>query len=304
MKQLVYPFLILILLLSASCRQEPAKAFKAKPFFENVKGIQFTEVRRAFDNGLSFDDQGFQLEPAWRMNFLSDDSVRLYNPLENRSYHFHVHYDHDSVINMARVWLRVKKVNRDSLVFQLLQLEGKNISAKRSNIYMTFYSDNYIRNVLRNDIDQLRKPRRNDSLFISKKVKTAESKLKLAFAARVPVQLKSKSPAITVERVKASKDFLTGEGLSDEYMWPEFKITIKPAYKDFIYSFTLTVDENGRMHFGRSNVYIMPEFEESRKRIMKGITDVYLQNLLDITPGETLGIPHASTISVKVKGRK
>src|SRR5689334_1274604 len=113
--------LFLVVLLSASCNQEQPKGFRSLPFFREVIGTQFTEVRRAFDNGLSFDKQGFQLEPDWRVKFLSDDSVRLYNPLEDQSYNFHVHYDHDSVINMGRVWLRVKNVNRDSLKLQLLQ---------------------------------------------------------------------------------------------------------------------------------------------------------------------------------------
>ena len=302
MRQFCYALLILSTLLSASCNKQPPKAFKALPFFSNVKGIQFTEVRRAFDTGLSFDKQGFQLEPGWRMKFLSDDSVRLFNPLEDRSYNFHVHYDHDSVINMARVWLRVKMVSPDSLKFQLLQVEGKNVSDERSNIYMTFYADRYIQDVLHSNAEDLRKPSRKDSLYIRKKVKQAGNRPELAFAAREPVLLKSKSPAIKVEKVKVSPDFLSGKGLSDQYLSPEYRILIKPAYKDFNYSFTVTVDTAGKMHLGKSTVYIMPEFEESRKRVMKGIMEVYLQNLLDIRPGKTLGLKHPSVVTLHVKG--
>lgn len=302
MKQSGCLFLMLISLLLASCKDPPAKGFKSLPFFTDVKGIQFTEVRRAFDSGLSFDQQGFQLEPGWRMKFLSDDSVRLYNPLEDRSYNFHVHYDHDSVINMARVWLRVKKVSPDSLKFQLLQVEGRNVSGERSNIFMTFYADRYIKEVLKIDAEELKKPSREDSLFVRSKVKKAANRPDKAFAAREPVLLEAKSPAITVEKKEVSPDVLTGQGLSDHYISPEYRIRIKPAYKDFNYSFTVTVDTAGRMHFGKSTVHIMPEFEESRKRVMKGIMDVYLQNLLKISPGRTLGMKHPSVITLYVKG--
>ena len=294
--------LILMALSSFSCRQEPVKAFQTLPFFTDVKGIQFTEVRRAFDNGLSFDTTGFQLEPAWRMNFLSDDTVRLYNPLEDRSYNFHVHYDHDSVINMARVWLRVKKVTKDSLKFQLLQVEGRNISGERSNIFMTFYADSYIKNRLHTTADELRKPNRKDSLYVHKKINQAVNSPKAAFAARKPVELSPKSPTIKVEKEEVEVNFLSGQGLSDEYLSPEFNIVINPAYKDFKYSFTVTVDPERRMHFGKSTVYVMPEFEETYNRVMKGIMDVYLQNLLEIRPGTTLGMAHPSVITVNVKG--
>ncbi|HUH33807.1 MAG TPA: hypothetical protein VLZ28_07615 [Daejeonella sp.] len=295
-------FLILLTLWLSSCKQEPVKAFQTLPFFSDVRGIQFTEVRRAFDNGLSFDTTGFQLEPAWRMKFLSDDTVRLYNPLEDRSYNFHVHYDHDSVINMARVWLRVKKVTKDSLKFQLLQVEGRNVSSERSNIFMTFYADSYIKNKLGTTAEELRKPKKNDSLFVRRKIKEAVNRPKAAFAARTPVELSSKSPAIKVKKVKVEADFLSAQGLSEEYMSPEFNIIINPAYKDFNYSFTVTVDTHRRMHFGKSTVYMMPEFVETYNRVMKGIMEVYLQNLLNIQPGETLGIAHPSEITVNVKG--
>jgi hypothetical protein len=37
---------------------------------------------------------------------------------------------------------------------------------------------------------------------------------------------------------------------------------------------------------------------------MKGITNGYLKHYLKVTPGTTLGIPHASKILVYVKGTK
>ncbi|NEU10127.1 hypothetical protein GZH53_17520 [Flavihumibacter sp. R14] len=295
--------LLLFVLFSASCNKEQPKGFKSLPFFREVIGTQFTEVRRAFDNGLSFDKQGFQLEPDWRVKFLSDDSVRLYNPLEDQSYNFHVHYDHDSVINMGRVWLRVKNVSRDSLKLQLLQIEGRNVSAERSNIYMTFYSDQYISG-LKTSAEQLRKPNVKDSLFVRNKIKQGGNRPAHAFGAREPVRLIPKSPRIKVEKLALEKDPAGAQALSDEYLSPEYKVVITPAYKDFNYSFTATVDTNGRLYFGKSTVYLMPEFEESQNRVMKGIMDVYLQNLLEIRPGKTLGMEHPSLITLHVKGVK
>lgn len=287
-----------------SCNQEQPKGFKTLPFFSEVIGTQFTEVRRSFDSGLAFDKQGFQLEPDWRIKFLSDDTAKIYNPVEKRTYNFHVHYDHDSVINMARSWFRVKYVAKDSLRLQLLQVEGRNVSAERSNIFMTFYSDRYIRDVLKTSEVELRKPRACDSLYVRNKIKQAANRPDKAFGAREPVRLSSKSPAIRVEKLGVKEDLLGGQNLSDAYLAPEFNVVIKPAYKDFNYSFTAAVDTNSRLHFGKSTVYLMPEFESSQNRVMKGIMEVYLQNLLEIRPGSTLGMEHPSVITLHVKGVK
>jgi hypothetical protein len=294
----------ILVTLSLSCNQDQPKGFHSLPFFSGVIGTQFTEVRRAFDTGLAFDKQGFQLEPDWRIRFLSDDSARIYNPIEKKTYNFHVHYDHDSVINMARSWFRVKYVREDSLQLQLLQVEGRNVSAERSNIFMTFYSDRYIRDVLKTSEVELRKPTARDSMYVRSKIKQADNRPDSAFGAREPVQLLPKSRAIRVEKLRVEEDMLGGQSLSDAYLSPEFDVVIKPAYKDFNYSFTATADTNGRLHFGKSTVYLMPEFEESQKRVMKGIMEVYLQNLLEIRPGKTLGMKHPSVITLHVKGVK
>ena len=45
-----------------------------------------------------------------------------------------------------------------------------------------------------------------------------------------------------------------------------------------------------------------PEFEESRKKVLQGIIDVYLQNWMEIKPGTTLGMPHSTLIMLHVKG--
>ena len=299
------PFILMLpVILIISCNQEQPKGFHSLPFFSGVIGTQFTEVRRSFDNGLSFDKQGFQLEPDWRIKFLSDDSARIYNPIERRTYNFHVHYDHDSVINMARSWFRVKYVTKDSLRLQLLQVEGRNVSAERSNIFMTFYSDRYISDVLQTSEVELRKPNARDSLYVRNKIKQAANRPDSAFGAREPVRLLSGSPAIKIQKLQVEEDLLGGQSLSDEYLSPEFNVVIKPAYKDFNYSFTATVDTSGRLYFGKSTVYLMPEFEKSQNKVMKGIMEVYLQNLLQIIPGKTLGMKHPSLITLHVKGIK
>jgi hypothetical protein len=304
MSHSAYAILIIILLFTACGQKEPAKYLRRVPSFEKVMGIPYTEVRRNFDTGLSFNEHGYQLEPEWKMRFLSKDSVRLFNPPENRSYNFYVHYDHDSVINMARVWMRVKTVSPDSLIMQLLEVHGRRISGEGSNVYMTFYADRYINDVLETSAEKLKKPSQRDSTFIRKKTRASGNKPELAFPAREPAKILANSRAITVEKIVPEKDVLNSTWLSSEYMSPEYDIMIKPSYRDFNYSFTVVVDTAGKLHFGKSTVYIMPEFEESRIKVMKGIVDVYLQNLLKITPGKTLGIAHPSEITLHVKGIK
>lgn len=295
-------FLILISIIFFSCQDIGPRAKHTKPSFQSVTGIRFTEVRRSFDSGLSFDERGYQLEPSWRLMFHSDDTVEIYTPAKERFMNYKIYFDHDSVINMGWVWLRLKHTSKDSVVFQVLSVEKKEISRERSNVYMTLYADQYIEKVLHSKPQILQKPNRKDSIFVRSKI--SDNTGDHTFAARKPVMLKSKSWMLEVEKLKVMKDKVDNLDPTDEYLYPEFHISIKKAYKDFDYSFSILVDEKGKMHFGKSMVMLMPEFEESRKRIMMGIMEVYLQNLLEITPGSTLGMPHTSTIVVNVKGRK
>lgn len=303
MKLLRSFILILLIINCISCRQQSEKTSATKPSFKSVTGIRFTEIRRAFDSGFSFDKRGYQLEPEWKMYILSDDSAMIYTPAKKRYMPYKIYFDHDSVINMGWVWLRIKKVSKDSLRFQVLEVEGKEISRERSNLYMTFYADPYIKNVLHTNAQNLQKPSTQDSAYVRSRIRLANQNPDSAFAARQPVVLKSNSPIIKIKKLKPNTaDLLNDADPTDEYVYPKFNITINRAYKDFNYSFSVLVDEQGRMRFGKSRVYIMPEFEESKIRVMKGIIDVYLQRLLTITPGKTLGIPHKSQIYLNVKG--
>ena len=282
----------------------PRIGSKPKPSFDKITGIDYTEVKREFDTGLSFNEQGYQLHPSWRLHLIKPDSVKLYNPGEKRYYNFHVHFDHDSVINMARVWLKVKHASIDSLRFQVLRLNGKVINNDRSAVFMTFYADKFIKEQLKKSADILKVPSLEDTLFIKSKVILARKDIQNSFAATSPVKLNSKSKILKVIQ-KAGKvddfDYITKD---DDYLLPQFHIEINKAYQDFNYSFSVIVDDKGKLHFRKSLVYLMPEFEQKKIEIMKGITTVYLQNLLEITPGSTLGIPHASIVEVYVRGRK
>ena len=293
-------------LLFLSCNPSKMEESKKMVTFSKVAGIKFIEVRRYFNTGFSFNEQGFQQEPAWTMYFLSDDSVKIYSPYEKRYIHYPIYFDHDSVFNFAREWLRLKKLSKDSVILQLLEVKNKVISQERSNVFMKFYSEDFIKNSLNKNPDSLKFTNRFDTLYIKAKVDRANrspDKSDSAFAARNPVVLKSRSKNIKVEKVKASRDIMDVSP-SDEYIYPEYTVTINNAYNDFNYSFSVLVDNKGVMRFGKSKLYIMPEFEASRIKVMKGIMEVYLQPLLDITPGNTLGMPHTSEITLNVKGIK
>src|SRR3546814_8682089 len=74
------------------------------------------------------------------------------------------------------------------------------------------------------------------------------------------------------------------------------------SYKDFYHTFSVLVGPDGKLRLGK--FFVMPEFVESRRRVLKGIVDVYLQNLLDITPATTLGMPHNSVVYLRVRGKQ
>ena len=93
--------------------------------FGDVRTNHFTEVRRTFVNGLVFDKQGYQLEPSWKLYFISDDSVMVFSPKMKRYYGFHVYFDHDSIFNMVDAWFKLKKLAPDSLILQALRVENK-----------------------------------------------------------------------------------------------------------------------------------------------------------------------------------
>ncbi len=297
--------LLLLILISAvyiSCNRTHHK--KTLPF-GTVRGTHFTEVRRIFDNGLKFDKQGYQLEPAWDLYFIADDSVLVLSPKTKKYYGFHVYFDHDSIFNMVGAWFKLKKIARDSVILQALRVEEKVIedNDEGSKVYLTFYSDRYKKSRPAAYIQKMGLPGPKDTLFIKARAKLANSKMDSAFAAREPVVLTSKTPRVAVEKVKNVPTALEDIDAADDYLAPEYNITIHKAYEAFDYSFYAYVDADGKMYFRKSVVPQMHEFQATYEKVIKGIINGYLQHYLEVTPGKTLGIAHTSSILVNVTGK-
>jgi hypothetical protein len=293
------------------CQPKPQKAARAKKedpvrlSFAKIAGIKYYEVNRRFSSGLAFNEMGFQQEPSWIMQFVSDDSVRVYSPQRKIMQGFHVLYDHGDVYNFAGEWFRIKSLHKDSLLMQRLSLQNQVIANDiRSDVRMKFYSEDYIKNVLHTSPEHLQRPSPADTAYIRKLVGRSNRNPSLAdsaFAATKPVHFKPRSKAISVEKL-SSVDKLSGKMESYDYLYPEYKVVIQKAYQDFAYSFTCVVDQHGKIYLDKFRDD-MPEYHEQRKKVLEGIISIYLQNLLEISPGTTLGIPHSSQITLNVVGK-
>ncbi|EOR95232.1 hypothetical protein ADIARSV_1720 [Arcticibacter svalbardensis MN12-7] len=276
------------------------------PLFKNYKDINYFEVRREFKNGFSFDEKGYQLEPEWSLYFTSDSAVKVFNSKMSKYLEYPVVYDKKSIVNFARTWFRVTSLSKDSLVLQRLELTDKAVSAERSNVFMTFYSANYIKNIRKTSLSDLRRPNLSDSIYVKAKVEMANRYVDSAFAARNPPQLESRSPIIEVKKIEPEVEDINinNRYIADAYLYPEYHITIDNAYNNFAYFFSANIDKQGNITFKEILQLMSPEYVESKKRVVKGIVDVYLKNLLNITPGSTLGFPQNSTVYLFVSGKK
>ena len=297
---------LLILILSFTACNSPVsnkEQQNAIVSFEKIKGIKFIEIRRAFENGIAFNEQGFQQEPEWIIQFLSDTTVKTYSPTRKKMIDFVVTHSHDKVYNFAKEWFRVKKISKDSLILQRLQVNAKQIAKDvRSNVYMTFYAENYIYNTLKTTSDKLKKSRSIDSAFVTQRAKLANAKpldSSFFFAARNPVKFTSKNNIVKIEKVSGI-DKLTNKTASYDYLYPEYIVHIKPAYKKFAYTISAIVDEKGNLIVYKFNA--IDEFKENRKKVLQGILDVYLSKSASIKPGSTLGIPHATLVVLNLIG--
>ncbi|MEJ7780642.1 MAG: hypothetical protein WKF68_13755 [Daejeonella sp.] len=297
--------LLLLFCITPSCYYITRINEEPIPSFTPVKDIKYTEVHRRFENGLSFNEYGFQLQPEWEIYFNADDSVRIFSPERQKYMTYRIFHSHKALFNFARDWFRVKHVSKDSLIFQVMKLESRVVKEDQSNVYMTFYAEDYIKNILHTDAAKLKVPSKDDSLFIKYRAIQANTDPDSIFAARNPVVLKSKSKIARVEKIKPSADPYLGHiSRSEEYLYPEYKIYIDKAYQDFQYSFQVIVDHNGKMKFKDFLVAVMPEFMETKTKVATGIIDVYLRNLFEVTPGNTLGFPHSSVINLYIIGKK
>lgn len=298
--------LLVITIIGAGCKRKGIVSHNgAKDLisFKSIQGISYTEVSRRMKNGLSFNESGYQLEPQWKMSFISDDSTRIYSPIKKQLINFPLSRGYDSIFNTARSWLKVKKMNKDSLVIEILKYKDGLIDVTGAQVYMIFYADNYIRNTLHSDSTILRRPSRRDTLFIGKLVAKANSDYKEAFCARQPVQLISKSPMIKATQRKTEPSMENNFDSSDDYLNPTFDIVINKAYRDFYYSFSMYVDDKGNMIYERPLVPFTDEgFKNAYIKESQDIMNTYFKLFFKIIPGSTLGMPHTSIISIHVRG--
>lgn len=274
-----------------------------RPSFKPIVGIDFYEVRRSFDNGLAYDSVGFVQEAEWHIKFTREDAVQIYVPGSDSSFNFEITHDHDSFFHFARESWKVIDLNRDSLMLQRLSLEGLKVNKIRSNVYMRFYAKDYL-NGLGVPLMALREPRRRDTLFVREMVQRANRNLNnvdSSYSSKNHPKLTSTSEMLEIERRQYDSLELISQSSAYEYLYPEYDITIHRAYKDFYYTFSVLVGPDGKLRLGK--FFVMPEFEESRRRVLTGIVDVYLQHLLDVTPATTLGLPHNSVVYLRVRGR-
>lgn len=291
---------------SNSKNKATATTNHANSAFEEVNGIRFFEVKRRFKNGLSFNKDGFQHQPTWVIEFKSPDTMLAYSPEKKGMEAFYLQFDHGKVYNFAREFFRAISISKDSLVLQRLQVDGKIIAGNddvRSDVYSTYYSRAYIEK-LNTTIGELQKTTKADTAYIealSAKTNKDPGNPALAFAAIEPVVFVPKSKYVTVEKI-STVDETNHRTSSYDYMYPQYNIEILRSYKKFNYSFSLIVDAQGNMYVNRVDG-VMPEDVPFRKKLLKGITDVYLKNLFKVIPGKTLGIPHSSEVTVYLIGK-
>ncbi|HWD86922.1 MAG TPA: hypothetical protein VG367_02270 [Mucilaginibacter sp.] len=275
--------------------------------FGDFKNITYNEVRRVFDNGLVFDKQGYQLSPVWKFHFVSDDSVQVFSPKKQRYYGFHVYYDHDQIFNMIDSWLQLQKMNSDSIVFRSLRVNEKKqilMDDEGSKVFMTFYSDAYLEKKNTGAIKKMGLPGVKDTVFIRQRSNLANTHPDSAFSAREPVVFKSASPYVIAERVVNTGDPFSDLDPDEDYLYPEYNITIHHAYEDFAYLFSAFVDDKGKITFRKSQIPYSKEFEASYDNAIKAILAGYVARYVQVIPGNTLGIPHTSIITINLTGKK
>jgi len=300
--------MFLAIILMISCHRhipKPVVIKRAKPLsFKSIIGIHFTEVRRKLGSGMSFSDNGYQAVPSYQITFLKNDSASIYSPGRKAFLNFLVFIEQDSIFDVAHSFFKLKHMSKDSLVLQVLKVESDTLRSKQSLIYMTFYAEDYLKNVLHTTAQALQKPDRRDTLFIKQKTALADKIPDSAFAAPQPAVLKSISPNLTVRKTEVKADMSNNFDASENYMNPEYDITINKAYEDFSYPIYAIVDAKGHIIFYHSINYIEPEYRAATIKTIKGIIDGYLKAYMTVTPGSSLGIKHASWVMLNLVGKK
>ncbi len=290
-----------------SCNQNTSKQKKdAKDglTFNDVNGVRFYEVKRRFSNGLSFNKDGFMLAPTWIIQYKAPDTMLAYSPEKKGMESFYLQFDHGKIYNFAREFFRVKTIAKDSLVLQRLQVEAMVVAkGEVSDVNCIYYTKNYIENVLKTTVGELQRPTKADTAYIKKLSEATykhPSNPDTAFAATQIVDFKPNSKNVSVQKIGYADS--GSHRKSYAYMYPEYRVEIKKSYKTFNYRFSVIVDVNGNLYVNRIQG-VLPDDMPIRKRLIQGIADVYLKNLLHIKPGMTLGIPHSSEITISLVGR-
>ncbi len=279
------------------------EADSRKPSLAPYVGIDYYEVRRSFDNGLAYDSIGFVQEPEWRIRLTREDAVLIYAPDTDSLYNFQITHDHDSFFHFSQQSWKIIDLHPDSIMLQRLSLDGLKVNKLRSNVYMRFYSQEYLDRLGRS-LETLRKPTKRDTLFVRQMVDRANrnpDNVDSSYSSKNYPRLASNSPILEVKHRQYDTLERMSQSAAYGYLYPEYDITIHKAYKDFYYTFSVLVGPDGKLNLGK--FFVMPEFVESRKRVLSGIVSVYLQNLLDITPATTLGMPHNSVVYLRVRGK-
>lgn len=297
--------LFILSIIAFGCNQsKPEKKKRELISFRAYNGINYSEVKRRMRNGLSFNEYGYQLEPQWKLKFVSDDSVSIFSPTKNAFINFPLTRGYDSIFNAARSWLKVKKINKDSITMEILIQKGDSLDIKGTKVFMLFYADNYVKNVLHTDTSILRRPSRKDTLFIEGLSAKANADYKKAFAARQPAVIKSKSPLVTISQRTTKPDIMNNFDNSDDYLDPTYDIVVNKAFKDFYYSFTMYIDDKGGMHYGYPLVGIDDEETKADyNHTANAIVESYFKFYLNVKPGTTLGMRHSSMVSIHVEGK-
>jgi len=294
----------LLSLIAGSCKYKQPD--RKNISFKDVIGINYTEVKRRLYTGRSFNSDGYEVNPEWRMQFLSKDSSSIFSPDSNRFLTFPVMLDHDSLFFTGNTWFRAKKVTKDSMIFQVMDVKSKVIYLLHSNVYMTFYANDYIKKHNLN-IASLQKTDRLDTVFVKERSDLANKYPgDTLFSAREPVVMKSKSPFVIAEKEQIVGTHENHFDTSDSYMYPKYNITIHHAYKDFSYLFTAYVDSDGNIHFLKNLIGSMmgDEYDKSVIVTIKAIIDGYVKTYVTVTPGNTLGVVHTTKVTIDIEGRK
>lgn len=273
--------------------------------FKKVEGITFIEVDRRLKSGLAYNEFGYHLAPEWKLRFVSADSAALYSPVKKKFLNFPLSLGTDSIFNTARVFLKMQKMSKDSLLFDLLEPKNDSMNINGARVTMLLYSKGYLKAKLKRDSLFLKRATRRDSLFITALAKKANADFTKFFAAQQPVQLIPKNRLIAVTKQKVKASYLENNfNTSDDYMNPTCDITIYKAYQDFNDHFSVYVDNKGVMHYHTALTVFFgdKEAEANYIKVTTAIMNTYLKLYLTTIPGETLGIKHATNITLNVVG--